>query len=174
MNIIKRTRDKFINTKQSQAGCGCADKEHGQSGSDHEFGQSLVEMAVMLVVLLIILGGVLDLGRMYFTYLALQNAAGEGAAYAAINPECKDDTITGCGDPNNTTYRVQNESTGNLIDWSNTTVIVEVPANVAGQPITVTVSYDYEVITPMIQVITGDELTLTAWDTQLIFVDPDN
>ncbi len=117
------------------------------------------------------MGGVLDLGRMYFTYLALQNAAGEGAAYGAINPKCADNTGTECGDPNNITYRVQNESTGNLIDWSQTTVVVETNTIAGGQPITVTVTYDYEVITPMIQAITGEEVTLRAWDMQLIFLD---
>lgn len=162
MNIIKRTRDKLINTKQSQAGRGCTDKERGQS---------LVEMAILMVILLIIMGGVLDLGRMYFTYLALQNAAGEGASYGAINPEWVDSGDN--DDPNNITYRVQNESTGNLIDWSQTTVVVETNTILGGQPITVTVSYEYEVITPMVQVITGDNVTLTARDTQLIFVDPE-
>ena len=162
MNMIKRTRDKLINTKQSSAGPGHADEERGQS---------LVEMAILMVLLLIIMGGVLDLGRMYFTYLALQNAAGEGASYGAINPEWADSGDN--DDPNNITYRVQNESTGNLIDWSQTTVDVETNTILGGQPITVTVSYDYEVITPMVQVITGENVTLTARDTQLIYVDPE-
>ena len=163
MNIIKRTRDKLINTKQSQAGCGRADKERGQS---------LVEMAILMVLLLVIMGGVLDLGRMYFTYLALQNAAGEGASYGAINPEWVDSTDN--DDPNNITYRVQNESTGNLIDWSQTTVVVETNTILGGQPITVTVSYDYEIITPMMQAITGDNVTLSAWDVQLIYLTEDD
>jgi Flp pilus assembly protein TadG len=154
MNIIKRINNKGIERDGNHKG---------------QQGQSLVEMAVMMVLLLIIMGGVLDLGRMYFTYLALQNAAGEGAAYGAINPEWVDSSDN--ADPNNITYRVQSESTGNLIDWSATTVVVQVPAISGGQPVTVTVSYDYEVITPMMQVITGDEVTLKATDTQLIFLD---
>jgi len=41
-----------------------------------------------LPVLLIMLMGTLDIGRMYFAYIAIQNAAGEGALYAAIHPDC--------------------------------------------------------------------------------------
>lgn len=147
-------------------------RQQDQDNAGSQEGQSLVEMAVMMVVLLIIMGGVLDLGRMYFTYLALQNAAGEGAAYGAINPEWEDNGDN--ADPNNITYRVQNESTGNLIDWSDTTVTVDVPTIAGGAPITVSVSYTYTVITPMVQVITGEEVTLRGTDTQLIFLTEDD
>jgi hypothetical protein len=43
-------------------------------------------MSLMLVILVTILSGVIDLGRGFFSYIAIQNAAGEGALYAAINP----------------------------------------------------------------------------------------
>jgi Flp pilus assembly protein TadG len=49
-------------------------------------GQSLVEMAVAMVVLLILLGGIVDLGRAFFTYMALRDAVQEGALYGSINP----------------------------------------------------------------------------------------
>lgn len=144
----------------------------GRKQPDSEQGQSLVEMAVMMVVFLMIMAGVLDFGRMYFTYLALQNAAGEGASYGAINPTWIDSGDN--ADPNNITYRVQNESTGTLIDWSQTTVEVDVPSLAAGSPITVTVSYTYEVITPMMQVITGETIDLKASDIHLIFFEDES
>lgn len=49
-------------------------------------GQSLVEMALATALLLLLLGGVVDLGRAFFTYMALRDAAQEGAVYGAINP----------------------------------------------------------------------------------------
>ena len=52
-----------------------------------EKGQSLLEFALILPVLLIILAGVLDLGRLYFAYVAVTDAAAEGATYAAMNPD---------------------------------------------------------------------------------------
>ena len=59
---------------------------------EKENGQSLVEFVLLLPVLLIILAGVLDLGRMYYTLVAPTDAAGEGAAYAAICPIDHDET----------------------------------------------------------------------------------
>jgi len=52
----------------------------------NEKGQSLVEVALAMPLLIIIMMGILDLGRAYLTYIALSDAAAEGAAYAAIHP----------------------------------------------------------------------------------------
>ena len=49
-----------------------------------EKGQSLVELALIIVFVLIILAGVVDLGRMMYEYLTMRDAAQEGAGYAAI------------------------------------------------------------------------------------------
>ena len=49
-----------------------------------ENGQSLVEMALSMTLLLILLAGVVDLGRAFFTFIALRDAAQEGASYAAV------------------------------------------------------------------------------------------
>ena len=137
-----------------------------------ESGQSMVEMALISTVLILLLAGVLDFGRMYFTYLALQNAAGEGATYGSIfpthqyppgHPDC---TIPEyCEpDPDNIIYRVLNESPSGLVDWSTTdiTVVPELDPPIAGTSITVTVEFEYDVITPVIEVIAGDTLTLRA------------
>jgi len=55
---------------------------------DHrsEKGQSLVEMAVALVILLLLVGGVVDIGRAFFTYMAMRDSVQEGAIYGSINP----------------------------------------------------------------------------------------
>jgi hypothetical protein len=49
-------------------------------------GQSLTEFAISMTFLLLLLSGILDLGRAYFVFLSLRDAAQEGAAYAAIEP----------------------------------------------------------------------------------------
>jgi hypothetical protein len=43
-------------------------------------------VGVFLVVLMILLAGALDLGRAFFTFIALRDAAQEGALYASTNP----------------------------------------------------------------------------------------
>ena len=49
-----------------------------------ERGQSLTELALSMVVMLILLAGVADLGRAFFTYIALRDAAQEGALYGSF------------------------------------------------------------------------------------------
>ncbi len=48
-------------------------------------GQSLAEFALLLPLLMTILVGTLDLGRAFYTYVSLTNAAREAARYAAVN-----------------------------------------------------------------------------------------
>jgi len=54
--------------------------------SQGEKGQSLVELAVSLVILLLLVGGIVDLGRAFFTSMSLRDAVQEGALYGAIDP----------------------------------------------------------------------------------------
>lgn len=52
-----------------------------------EKGQSLVEFAIILLVLLLLLSGIFDLGRAIFTQFALQDAAEEGIVYGIAFPD---------------------------------------------------------------------------------------
>jgi len=49
-------------------------------------GQALVELALILPVLLLILLAAIDFGRVLFSWIEVNNAAREGAAYAILNP----------------------------------------------------------------------------------------
>jgi len=51
-----------------------------------EKGQSLIEMAFGLIVLLLLVGGVVDLGRAFFSTMTLRDAVQEGALYGSIDP----------------------------------------------------------------------------------------
>jgi len=51
-----------------------------------ENGQSLMELAISLMFIMVLLAGGIDLGRAFFTYSALRDAAQEGAAFASIAP----------------------------------------------------------------------------------------
>ena len=51
-----------------------------------EKGQSLVELALTLLIILTLLAGAVDLGMAFFSYVALRDAAQEGALYGSINP----------------------------------------------------------------------------------------
>ncbi len=54
--------------------------------AEQEKGQSLIEFAISLVILLILLAGLIDTGRALFTYLALRESAEEGALFGSTAP----------------------------------------------------------------------------------------
>src|SRR5438067_2087591 len=56
--------------------------------SPGERGQSLVELALLLPLLMMIVLGAIDFGRLYFAYTAIANAAREGAMCASLASSC--------------------------------------------------------------------------------------
>lgn len=50
-------------------------------------GQSLVELALTVTALLLLISGAVDFGMAFFEFVALNDAAQEGALYGSINPE---------------------------------------------------------------------------------------
>lgn len=52
-------------------------------------GQSVIEFALALPILLLLIMGVLDFGRAFFMKIALVNAAREGAYFLSYNPADK-------------------------------------------------------------------------------------
>jgi Flp pilus assembly protein TadG len=60
-----------------------------------ERGQSLVEVALTLPVLLLIVIGIVDIGRLYAYKVAVTNAAREAAFYGARDPQSAADGTTG-------------------------------------------------------------------------------
>ncbi len=55
-------------------------------------GQALVELALIAPVLIILMLGVMDYGRVYFAYISVTNGARIGADYAANGPTQATDT----------------------------------------------------------------------------------
>jgi hypothetical protein len=51
-----------------------------------EYGQSMVELALTFSILMVLLAGTVDLGRAFFTWVAMRDAAQEGASYASTKP----------------------------------------------------------------------------------------
>lgn len=51
-----------------------------------EAGQSLVELVIGISFILVLLAGIVDLGRAFISFQALREAAQEGAMYASIHP----------------------------------------------------------------------------------------
>lgn len=111
-----------------------------------EKGQSLVEFAILLPFLILLLSGLLDLGRVFYVQVTLEDAASEGVAYATIHPYDADGI-----------WRRAAEATGGMITISPNDVDVEYPPVMhVGAPITVTVRYEFHLITPFVSDLLSD------------------
>ena len=58
-----------------------------------ERGQSLVELSISLVLLLILLSGAVEFGVAFFQFVQLRDAAQEGALYGSMNPSDCDNIL---------------------------------------------------------------------------------
>lgn len=127
-----------------------------------ERGQSLVELAMSLTVILLLLAGAVDFSIAYFSFAAMHDAAQEGALYGSINPD----------DESGIKNRVRNAST-NPIDLANedlVNVVVTLPGDACeGNEVTINVIYDYPISMPFIGSIVGSQkITLNASVTDTI------
>jgi TadE-like protein len=105
-------------------------------------------MAISITILMLLLAGVIDLGRVYYSFLSLKDAAAEGAAYGSINP----------GDLTGIEARTRGESPGGLIDWSGATVTTTfIGPACRGGGIRVEVTIAYSFMTPFIGAIAGSQ-----------------
>ena len=107
---------------------------HGSS-STRERGQEAVEFAIVLPLLVLIMFGVLDLGRIFHSAVVIANASREGARYGMIYPN----------DAAGVVAVTQAEALGSQIDLTDSatsSIAVTCPSGCgSGLPLRVTVSY---------------------------------
>lgn len=120
-------------------------------GLKNEKGQSLVELAVILPVVMLVLMGIIEFGIMLNCYLKVENAAREGARSGIVNSsnlEIKNSII-----------RISPD-----LKAENLTLIVT-PAETyrrPGETLTVSINYKYEMTVPIISNIFGRTVDLEA------------
>ncbi|MEA2007724.1 MAG: TadE family protein [Chloroflexota bacterium] len=135
--------------------------KYNRHSSLNEKGQSLTELATTLVFMLILLAGIVELSRAFFAYIAIRDAAQEGASYGSV---CPSGDIEG---------RVRDASSNpvDLSDTTNVTVSVSTTGSgVAGDGVQVTVAHDFHVIMPFLGTIIGSQtinISTTVIDTIL-------
>jgi hypothetical protein len=146
--------------------------------------QALAEMAVMVPFLVIGMMGMLDLGRAFYYQISITNAVREGARYAAspyylgLNPSCATippapDPGSNCVSPGDAAIQthVQNELAGSNITVP--TSDIQVSPDQIGRvdnysksttryPITVSASFKFNFITPIIGALIGNPLTINT------------
>jgi Flp pilus assembly protein TadG len=101
-------------------------------------GQSILEFAITIPLLLLMLVGIFDLGRATFYYSSITNSAREGARYGIINPD----------NMNGIKQRVRDYSFG--IDPDPSVLVIQIQKDSIANTITVSVSYSFVPATPLI------------------------
>lgn len=148
----------------------------------HWSGQALVELALILPVLLVLFTAALDLGRLYYGQITINNAAKEGALEAAQEKVISFTTGLAC-DP--TTNRVMcpviNEAKDSLITINPADVALTCskdpcPAAIdasIGDTVTVKVTAQFSLISPTLTVFFGGQsFPISATSTAQIGVPP--
>ncbi len=128
----------------------------------NERGQSLVELALSIVVLMFLLAGAVEFGIAFFQYIQLRDAVQEGALYGSLNPT----------DTAGITARVRYASTSpiDLSDTSKVTVGISGGSGCANgtDAITVTASYDHIIFMPFARLFMTSPRPINASATDTI------
>jgi Flp pilus assembly protein TadG len=141
----------------------------------NERGQSLVELAVSLPILVLLLLGTVDFGMAIFSYSMLRDAAQEGAFYGSFNPTSKVEIENRT---RNISPRGEDEIFSSPVNLRNKD-LVKVKVKTLGQAcqgltkgesnsIRVSVSYNYPILMPFAGQLLGSTIPLTGTATNTI------
>jgi Flp pilus assembly protein TadG len=150
-------------------------KENQKTDKRTQSGQSLVELALSLIVILFLLLGAVEFGIALFQFVTIRDAAQEGAVYGSINPAdengMKQRAIATAAD-------VVPLTTGDItITINNMTVAQAISNNKAcegvtgGLPhtITITITYNHVIFMPLVSaMLSVNNIPLTANVTNTI------
>lgn len=112
-------------------------------------GQALVEMAIILPVLIALIFGMTDFARVLNAYLATTEASREGARVAALS-----------GNDAAVVLAV-NDAVPNL-DPTRLTVTTLPAIRSRGDTVTVTVTYNIDIITPLVNTMLNNPMPITS------------
>jgi Flp pilus assembly protein TadG len=117
-------------------------------------GNALVEFTFIAVMLVVVMLGIVEMGRYVLVYTTVANAARAGARYAIVHGADRTGTgVDGPSGPGSTTQVqtvVKDFASAGLLNVSNLNITVNYPngTNTADSPVTVTVTYPYDAFVP--------------------------
>jgi Flp pilus assembly protein TadG len=142
----------------------------------HSRGQSIVELALILPVLMLLVASALDLGRMFYSQITITNAAREGAYEAAYGPSSFTANAPCHTATNRVMCRVLSEAKGSFVEVAKADVALACSPSCAeaiGNTVTVTVNGHFTLLTPiMAPFLGGNDVVLTSSATAQIITDP--
>ena len=126
-------------------------------------GQALLEFALGVTVLLLLIGGIVDIARIYFTYQVVSDAAREGAIFASMDAGA-DQAIKSRAVESTQTLPLQTDDV--TVDYSGNAC-----ANNSNQ-VSVTVHYTLPLRMPLTTAILGSTIQVKATESALILAPP--
>ena len=143
-----------------------------------ERGQSLVELAISITILIFLLAGAVEFGMAFFQFVQLRDAAQEGALYGSTNPNNVSAIET----------RIRGASNSPIdLNSGDVTIAISIDGipstdtanyqtiNCEGHGLEVLVSYNHQIFMPFIPAFIGDTeipLRATVTDTILSPINP--
>lgn len=127
-------------------------------------GQSLVELALLLPIILLLSVAAIDLGRGIYYYSLIYNAAREGARYGIVHQQPTNTT------PINT-FGILEAAKAKVagLDRDEVKFPRSQPPSINGAFLTVVIEYKFTLITPFYQWFTGtNQFTLRSSSTMII------
>lgn len=116
----------------------------------NENGQSIVELAIVLPILMTLVCGIIDFGWLYSCKLAVINSGREGARYAVVNS-------TNADVVNLTKAKVSSISPDSIKDSLNVGITFSNPGNPRMGDVTITVDSTVAVLTPLAGIFFADQ-----------------
>jgi len=146
---------------------------HKKLSETTENGQSLVEFAISLTVILYLLVGAIEFGIALFQYVQLRDAAQEGALYGSLNPTDTDGIEAHVRAASSSPIDLQSDSkvtiTPTILDTDAETSLPD--ADCEGDGITVLITYPHQVFLPFVSSFIGSdtiEIRASVTDTVLL------
>ena len=127
-------------------------------------GQSLVELALSITLIMFMLLATIDFGFAFLHWITIRDAAQEGAMYGSLHPGVACETVL-----KNWVRGASTSPVVNISTLPNSQITVTRSGTTPGETITVNVDYYYHILTPMVSVISGTgDITLSSSITNTI------
>lgn len=142
-----------------------------------ERGQSLVELAISITILIFLLAGAVEFGMAFFQFVQLRDAAQEGALYGSIHPDQASTIEARIRGSSNSPIDLASGDVRVTITVDGVPIATAITNGDAceGAGLEVVVSYDHQIFMPFIPAFIGSSiipLNATVTDTILTPVCP--
>lgn len=145
----------------------------GANSKSPSAGQALVELALVATVLITLFASAFDLGRVFYAYITISNAARAGALQASITPDSfkSQDCAANTWDATNAVVcAVEHETAGSLISITHSQITVTCSGASttcsatpqAGTRSEVAIATSFSPITPFISAIVGPTVSVSS------------